>query len=84
MSIRSVYSWNVCEAFLPHGVLQLLDGQRIEEVILAARAVLIVAAHRQFGIEFGLRAEGVAGASGCASSRQHVEADAFDAAGRCR
>ena len=27
-SIRSVYSWKVCEALLPHGVLQLGDGLR--------------------------------------------------------
>ena len=49
--IRSVYSWNVSKLSLPHGVLQLADGERIEQVIFAAHAVLIVAAD----VEFGLR-----------------------------
>src|ERR1035437_7905258 len=36
-----------------------LYGLRIIQVVLAARAELIVAAHRQFGIELGLRRERV-------------------------
>ena len=79
LSIRSVYSWNVCEALLPHGVLQLRDGLRIVQVILAAGAPVIIAADGQFGLEIGQRAEGVSVLAACASSREHVQPDAFDA-----
>ena len=47
------------EALLPHGVLQLGDGRGVEEVILAARAELIVAASGQLGIGIGHGAKGV-------------------------
>src|SRR5437016_802865 len=43
------------EAFLPDGLLQLENGLRIVEVILAASAVLIVAGEPELGIELGLR-----------------------------
>ena len=47
-------------AFLLDRVLQLGNGQRIKEVILAARAVLIVATHRELGIEAGFGCVGIA------------------------
>ena len=50
LSIRSVYSWNVSKLSCRHGVLQFADRQRIEQVILAAHAILIVAADGQLGI----------------------------------
>ena len=50
------------EVLLPHRVLQLGDGLRIDQVILAARAVLIVAADRQLGLRFRRAAGRRAGA----------------------
>ena len=63
---------------LPHRVLQLADGLRIEQVILAALAILIMAANDQFGLRFGERLEGV-GVLELRFARQHVEAHALDA-----
>ena len=79
-SIRSVYSWKVSKLLLPHRVLQLADGLRIEQVILAVLAVLIMAADHEFGLGIGERLEGV-GVLHLRFARQHVEPDAFDA--RC-
>ena len=68
------------EALVAHGCLQLLYGLRINQVVLAAHAELIVAADRQLGIEIVLRRESVLvlenGLLG-----QHFEPDAFDPAG---
>ena len=48
---------------LAHRVLQLADGRRIDQVILAAGAIGVVAADREFGLAVGDRAEGVLRAS---------------------
>ena len=61
-------------------MLQLADGLRIQQVIFAADAVLIVAADCEFGLGFGQRLEGVL-VLHLRFARQHIEADAFDA--RC-
>ena len=66
------------EALLPDGVLQLADGQRIEQMILAAHAVLIAAADLQLGIGFRQRLESVV-VLHLGFARQHIQADAFDA-----
>ena len=63
-----------------NGVLQLADGSRIEQVILAAFAVLIVTADDQFRFRFGQRLEGV-GVLHLRFAGEHVEPDAFNA--RC-
>ena len=47
------------ETLLPHGLLQLGDGLGVDQVVFAARAVLIIAASGQVGIGVGHRAEGV-------------------------
>ena len=65
---------------LAHRVLQLADGERIEQVILAALAVLIMAADDQLGLGFGERLEGV-GVLHLRFAGQHIQADAFDARG---
>ena len=61
-------------------MLHLADGERIEEVIFAALAVLILAANDEvgFGVSEGL--EGV-GVLHLRFASEHVEADAFDARG---
>ena len=46
-------------ALLRDGVLQLGDGERIDQVILATRAVLVITAHRELGIGLGEGKEGV-------------------------
>ena len=63
---------------LAHRVLQLADGLRIQQVILAALAVLIVAADDQLGFRLGERLEGV-GVLDQRLARQHVQAHALDA-----
>jgi hypothetical protein len=75
-----VYSWKVAGAVLAHGVLQLADGLRIEQVILAALTVLIVAADDQFGLRLGERLEGIR-VLHLRFARQHVQAHALDARG---
>ena len=47
------------EALLPHRMLQFADGQRIQQVIFAVDALVIVAADGEFGLEFGQRTERV-------------------------
>ena len=68
------------EAFFANGLLQLADHGGIQQVEFAANAISVVAADREFGIAF----------RGCLVGgsvlhprflRQHVQADAFDAAG---
>ena len=66
------------EARLPDRMLQLADGQRIEEMILAAHAVLIAAADFQLGVGFGNRLKRVIVLQ-LGFARQHVQSDAFDA-----
>ena len=68
------------EALRAHRMLQLLYGQRIIQVILAARAELIIARHRQFGIELGLRRERVLVLEN-RLLREHFQPYALDAAG---
>ena len=65
---------------LPHRVLHLADGERIEQVILAALAVLILAADDQIGLRLRERLEGV-GMLHLRLAGQHVQADALDARG---
>ena len=65
---------------LAHGVLQLADREGIEQVILAAHTVLIIAAHGQFGIVAGDGPEGQR-VLHLRFAGQHVEAHAFDAGG---
>ncbi len=65
---------------LPHGVLQLGDGERIQQVILAALAVLIMTAYDQIGLRFGERLEGV-GVLELRLAGQHLEPHALDARG---
>ena len=67
---------------LPHGVLQLADGLRIQQVILAAFAILVVAADDQVGFRLGERLEGV-GVLELGLARQHVEARRPQCARRC-
>ena len=47
------------EAVLPHRLLQLADGLRIEQVIFAVHALVIAAADGKLGLELGQRTEGV-------------------------
>ena len=65
---------------LPHGMLQLADGQRIQQVILAALAVLILAADHQVGLRFSERLEGVSMLH-LRLARQHVQPHALNARG---
>jgi hypothetical protein len=65
---------------LTHGVLHLADGERIEQVVFAALAVLILAADDEIGLGLGERLEGV-GVLHLRLARQHVEADALNARG---
>ena len=78
--MRSVYSWNVAGLFCADRVLHLADGERIEQVIFAALAVLILAADDELGFRIGERLEGV-GVLHLRFAGEHVEADAFDARG---
>ena len=80
LSIRSVYSWNVCGVPLADGMLQLADGERIQQVMLAAHAVLIIAADGQFGVVAGDGLEGER-VLHLRFAGQHIEPDAFDAGG---
>ncbi len=68
-------------ALLPDGVLQLADGERIQQMIFAVDAVLIIAADGELGFGFrdGRKAKLCLAT---ASLRQHVQTDAFDARGR--
>ena len=75
-----MYSWKVAGLFCAHGVLQLADGVRIQQVILAALAVLIVAADDQLGFRLGQRLEGVV-VLDQRLARQHVQPHALDARG---
>ncbi len=59
-------------------MLEFADGLRIEQVILAAVAVLVMAADDEFGFRIGERLEGV-GVFHVRFAGEHVEADAFDA-----
>ena len=61
-------------------VLEFADGCRIEQVVLTAFAVLIMAADDQFGFGFGERLKGE-GVLHLGFACEHIEADAFDA--RC-
>ena len=61
-------------------MLQLADGCRVDEVILAALAILILAADHQVGFRFGERLERV-GMLHLRFAREYVEPDALDA--RC-
>ena len=69
------------EAVLPHGLLQLADGQRIEQVIFAVDALVIAAADREFGLEFGQRTERILVLQ-LRFGRENCEADAFQARSR--
>ena len=40
------------EVVLPHGVLQLADGLRVQQVVFAADAIVVVAADRQLRLGF--------------------------------
>ncbi len=66
------------EAFVLDRVLQLADGERIEKVVFAAHAVLIIAADGEFGVAIG---DGMIGErvlhDGLAC--QDVKSDAFNA-----
>ena len=64
------------EAGLPHRMLQLADGQRIQQVIFAVDAIVVAAADRQFGLRFGKRTECVLMLH-LRFARQHFEANAF-------
>ena len=46
-------------AFLPHRLLQLADGQGIQQVIFAVHPLVITATDRELSLELGERAEGV-------------------------
>ena len=61
-------------------MLHLADGERIQQVILAAFAVLILAADNQVGLRVGERLEGV-GVLHLRLAGEHAEADALDARG---
>ncbi len=69
------------EALLLNGVLQFADRLRIEQVILAADAVLIRAAGFEFRVRFGDRPEREI-VLHLRFARKNIEADAFDARGR--
>ena len=66
------------EARLPHGVLQLADGRRIQQVALAAHAILIFAADAQLGVRFAGRLHGEF-VLHQRFARQHFHAHALDA-----
>ena len=61
-------------------MLHLADGERIEQVELAALAILILAADNEIGLGFGERLEGVC-VLHLRFAGQHVEADALNARG---
>ena len=62
------------------GVLNLADGERIEQVVFAALAVLIMAANDEVGFGIGEGLEGI-GVLELGFAGEHVEAHAFDARG---
>ncbi len=66
---------------LAHRLLQLADGLRILQVILAADAELILPADHQLGLRFGQRLESILVLQQC-FARQHLNAHAFDARSR--
>ncbi len=61
-------------------MLHLADGERIEQVILAAFAVLVLAADDEIGFGFGERLERVL-VLHLRFAREHVQADALDTRG---
>ncbi len=63
---------------IAHGVLELADGEGIEQVILAARAVLEAAAGGQLGVGVGEGLEGVSMLR-LGLSREHLQVHALDA-----
>ncbi len=65
---------------LADGMLELADGERVQQVMLAAHAVLIIAAHGQFGVVAGDGLEGER-VLHLRFAGQHIEPDAFDAGG---
>ena len=67
-----------CRIVLPHSVLQLADRLRIQQVILAAFAVLVLPAHHQVRLRIGQRLECV-GVLHLRFARQHVQPDALHA-----
>ena len=68
-------------AVCAHGLLQLADGLRIQQVILAAFAILIVAADDQLGFRFGERLESVSVLEQ-RLARQNIKPHAFNARSR--
>ncbi len=60
-----------------NGVLQFADGGRIEQVVLAAFAILIVPADDQFGFRISEGLEGV-GVLHLRFAGEHVETDTFN------
>ena len=66
------------EVVLPDGVLHLADGRRIQQMIFAAHAVRVAAAHRQFRIGIRERLERQLVLHG-GFAREHIEPDAFNA-----
>ena len=71
------------EAVLPHGLLQLADGQRIQQVIFAVDALVITAADRKLGLELGQRTEGVL-VFHLRLGRENGESDSLQSAKLCR
>ena len=65
-------------AVLPYSLLQFGDGERIQRVVLAAFAILIVAADCQIGLRLGKRLEGISVLQ-LRFARKHVEPHPFDA-----
>jgi len=45
------------KTLLPHGLLQLADGKRIQQVILAIHPLVVRASDRKFGLELGDRTQ---------------------------
>ena len=71
------------KARLPHRMLQLADGQRIQQVIFAVDAVVIASSDRKFGIGFGKREEGKLMLH-LGFARQHTQADSLQTRSRAR
>ena len=59
LSMRSVYSWKVLKLSCRTACCSLLIVKRIEQVIFAIDALVIVSADRQFSLELGQWAEGI-------------------------
>ena len=64
-----------------HRVLHLADGDRIQQVVFAAFAVLVLAADHEIGFGVGERLEGV-GVFHLRFASEHFKVDAFDARSR--